>query len=102
MKLLVISVKMLTLEQYKSPEMNALYQKFLSADPWIISKNLFREMSKKQEKQLPSPHVLAVEFYSPFFLLLSMSDGVECTETKEEIAKNYECYIDDFFQKYFS
>lgn len=94
--------KMLTLEQYKSPEMNALYQKVLVSGPMDYIENLFREMSKKQEKQLPSPHVLAVEFYSPFFLLLSMSDGVECTETKEKIAKNYECYIDDFFQKYFS
>ena len=94
--------KMLTLEQYKSPEMNALYQKVLVSGPMDYIENLFREMSKKQEKQLPSPHVLAVEFYSTFFLLLSMSDGVECTETKEEIAKNYECYIDDFFQKYFS
>ena len=89
--------KMLTLEQYKSPEMNALYQKVLVSGPMDYIENLFREMSKKQEKQLPSPHVLAVEFYSPFFLLLSMSDGVECTETKEEIAKNYECYIDESY-----
>jgi len=94
--------KMITLEQYKSPEMSALYQKVLVGGPLDYIENLFREISKKQEKVLPSPHALAVEFYSPFYLLLSMSDGVECTETKEEIAKSYECYIDDFFQKYFS
>ena len=64
--------------------------------------NLFREISKEQKKQLPSPHELAVEFYSPFYLLLSMSDGADCREKKEEIAQSYINYIDDFFQKYFS
>ena len=56
---------------------------------------------RDKRKQLPSPHALAVEFYSPFYLLLSMSDGVERKETKEEIAKSYECYIDDFLQRHF-
>ena len=64
--------------------------------------NLLCEMSKEQEKLLPSPHALAIEFYSPFYLLLSMSDGTDCKETKEEIAQRYMRYIDDFFQKYFS
>lgn len=94
--------KMLTLEQYKSPEMNALYQKVLVSGPLEYIENLLYEMSKGQEKLLPSPHALAIEFYSPFYLLLSMSDRVDCKETKEGIAKSYECYIDDFFQRYFS
>ncbi len=94
--------KMITLEQYKSPEMSALYQKVLVSGPLDYIENLLREISKKQEKLLPSPHALAVEFYSPFYLLLSMSDGVDCKEKKDEIAKSYMYYIDDFFQKYFS
>jgi len=94
--------KMITLEQYKSPEMNALYQKVLVSGPLDYIENLFREISKKQGKRLPSPHALAVEFYSPFYLLLSMSDGVDCKEKKDEIAKSYVHYIDDFFQKYFT
>lgn len=94
--------KLLTLEQYKSPEMSALYQKVLVSGPLEYIEDLLREMLNGQEQQLPSPHALAVELYSPFYLLLSMSDGVDCKETKEEIAKSYECYIDDFFQRYFS
>lgn len=94
--------KMLTLEQYKSPEMNALYQKVLVSGPFDYIENLLCEMAKKQKKPLPSPHALAVEFYSPFYLLLGMSDGTDCKEKKEEIAKNYVSCIDDFFQKYFS
>jgi len=94
--------KMLTLEQYKSPEMNALYQKVLASGPLEYIENLLYEMSNGQDKQPPFLHALAIEFYSPFYLLLSMSDGVECKETKEEIAKCYECYIDDFFQRHFS
>ena len=94
--------KMLTLEQYKSPEMNALYQKVLVGGPMDYIENLLREISKKQKKQLPSPHALAGEFYSPFYLLLSRSDGADCKEKNEEIAQSYIHYIDDFFQKYFS
>ena len=94
--------KMLTLEQYKSSEMSALYQKVLVSGPIDYIENLFREISKKQKKQLPSPHALAVEFYSPFYLLLSMSDGADCKKKKEEIAQSYIYYIDEFFQKYFS
>lgn len=94
--------RMLTLEQYKAPEMSTLYQKVLVSGPMDYIENLFCEISKKQKKQLPSPHVLAVEFYSPFYLLLSMSDGANCREKKEEIAQSYIHYIDDFFQKYFS
>ena len=58
--------KMLTLEQYKSPEMSALYQKVLVSGPLEYVERLLCEMSEGREKQLPSPHVLAVEFYSPF------------------------------------
>ena len=94
--------RMLTLEQYKAPEMSTLYQKVLVSGPMDYIENLFREISKKQKRQLPSPHVLAVEFYSPFYLLLSMSDGADCREKKEEIAQSYIHYIDDFIQKYFS
>lgn len=94
--------KMLTLEQYKSPEMNALYQKVLVSGPLEYIENLLCEMLKGQGKEMLSPHALAIEFYAPFYLLLGMSDGVDCKETKEEIIKRYECYIDDFFQKYFS
>ena len=80
--------------------MSALYQKVLVSGPLeYIEESLLREMLNGQEQQLPSPHALAVELYSPFYLLLSMSDGVDCKETKEEIAKSYECYIDDFFLK---
>ncbi|MBC5690478.1 helix-turn-helix transcriptional regulator [Mediterraneibacter sp. NSJ-55] len=94
--------KMLTLEQYKSSEMNDLYQKVLVSGPLDYIENLFRELSKEQEKRLPSSHALAVEFYAPFYLLLSLSDGADCKEKKDEIAKSYVCYINDFFQKYFA
>lgn len=79
--------KMLTLEQYKSPEMNSLYQKVFVSGPLEYIENLFYEMSKEQEIPMPSPHALALEFYAPFYLYLSMSDGVDCKETKEKLPK---------------
>lgn len=94
--------KMLTLEQYKSPEMNALYQKVIVSGPLDYIENLLREMSKERNEHLPSHHALAIEFYSPFYMLLSMSDAAEGKEEKDEIAQSYVRYMNAFFQKYFS
>lgn len=94
--------KMLTLEQYKAPEMNALYQKVLVSGPLDYIENLLREMSKERNEHLPSHHALAIEFYSPFYMLLSMSDAAEGKEEKDEIAQSYVRYMNAFFQKYFS
>jgi len=69
--------------------------------------------SVAREKYLP---VAAVEFVpefqvypphpgnrkAPFYLLLSMSDGADSKEKKDEIARSYVYYIDEFFRKYFS
>ena len=74
--------KMLTLEQYKSPEMSALYQKVLVSGPLEYIENLFREISRKQKKELPSPHALAVEFYEHFYFLLIMSEGADFKHKK--------------------
>ena len=46
MKWHVISVKMLTLEQYRDPEMTALYHKVMTQGPIDYIENLIREMMK--------------------------------------------------------
>ena len=102
MKLLVIFRKNAYSGTIQISGNECFISKILVSGPLEYIENLLCEMSKEQEKLLPSPHALAIEFYSPFYLLLSMSDGTDCKETKEEIAQRYMRYIDDFFQKYFS
>ena len=56
MKLLVIFVKMLTLEQYKSPEMSALYQKVLVSGPLEYIENFtLRDVKRTGETAALSP-----------------------------------------------
>ncbi len=66
--------KMLTLEQYKTPEMNTLYQDCIVSGPIKYLENLFSEMIKKGILKKIGAKQLAIEFYAPFFLLISTSD----------------------------
>ncbi|MGN0114469.1 MAG: TetR/AcrR family transcriptional regulator [Acutalibacteraceae bacterium] len=65
--------KMLTLEQYRSPEIGRLYQQYLASGPMMYMTDIFAEYvdSKSQAMQL------ALEFYGAFFLLYSAYDGAE-------------------------
>lgn len=94
--------KMLTLEQYKSEEMNELYQKVFVSGPLDYIEKLLNEMVKNRTDHLLSPKSLAIELFSPFYLFLSMSDAAYQRKEKEEIAKYYMAYIDTFFKKYLS
>lgn len=63
--------RMLTLEQYRDPEMGRLYQHYLADGPITYMTQLFRQMtdSDAQARQL------ALAFYGPLYLLYSLSDG---------------------------
>ena len=61
--------RMLTLEQFRSAEMGALYQQYLPAGPVGYMADLFAGLG------LPRPREAAVEFYAPMYLLISAYDG---------------------------
>ena len=63
--------RMLTVEQYRSPEMARLYQQYLAAGPMGYVADLFRGLG------LPDPERRAASFYGPMFLLYSVYDGAE-------------------------
>ncbi|MDO4453856.1 MAG: helix-turn-helix domain-containing protein [Eubacteriales bacterium] len=92
--------KMLTLEQYKTVEMNDLYQKVMTSGPLNYIEHLLCEMMKDKEQIPHSSRQMAVEFYAPFHLLLSISDAVPQKEEKEKLAEEYVRYMDQFFEKY--
>jgi len=63
--------RMLTLEQYRSAEMAALYQQYLAAGPMHYVADLFASLG------ISEPLRAAAAFYGPMFLLYSVYDGAE-------------------------
>lgn len=61
--------KMLTIEQYRSEEMNQLYQQYLASGPLGYVTDLFGSLD------IRNPQQEAVAFYAPMFLLYSVYDG---------------------------
>ncbi len=60
--------RMLTLEQYRSPEMGALYQQYFGRGVLEYLTDLFRENGSAE------PEAEALQFYAPFYLLLNQYD----------------------------
>lgn len=88
--------KMLILEQYRNPEIAELYQKCLVSGPASYIEDLFREMMERGIWDKSDPKQLALEFYAPFYLLLSISDALP--ENKEP-AKLLTVHIERFIEK---
>ncbi len=63
--------KMLTLEQFRDPEMAGLYGQYLVSGPLGYMTDLFAAAGR------PDPRREAAEFYAPMFFLYSLYDGAE-------------------------
>ena len=61
--------KMLTIEQFRSEEMQNLYQQYLVSGPTEYVKDLFKSM------EIKNPEENAVKFYANMFFCYSMYDG---------------------------
>lgn len=83
--------KMLTLEQFRNEEMQALYQQYLVAGPVSYVKDLFESIGIEDADKK------AIMFYSTMFFYYSLYDGAD---QKEEIKEQFEAAIDDSV-KYF-
>lgn len=81
--------KMLTLEQYRNAEMAQLYSDCIVEGPVAYMEDLFRELIKKGVLKRENPGMLAIEFYAPLFLLISMSDKTGENEDYIEIIRNH-------------
>lgn len=92
--------KMLTLEQYRNPEMTKLYQKVLTGGPVAFMETLFYEMMEQGTLRSGSPEQMAIEFYAPFYLLLNLSDAARDKEEKDKIKNLFLTHIDCFTEKY--
>ena len=81
--------KMLTLEQYRSPELAQLYQSCLATGPLEYMAAIFRKLTDSDEEAMQ----LALEFYGPMYLLYGVYDGAK---EKEAVAPLLAAHIDRF------
>ena len=86
--------KMLTLEQYRSPEMSKLYQKYLAKGPLQYMETIFSGIVDNSEEAKQ----LAINFYGPIFLLYSIYD---ISENKQEVIKQLDAHVERFSKQYF-
>ena len=82
--------KMLTIEQFRSEEMQNLYQQYLASGPAEYVKDLFKNMKIK------NPEENAVKFYANMFFYYSVYDGAE---DKSHVIKLLEEHMDHFLQE---
>ena len=85
--------KMLTLEQYRSPEMSQLFQQYLASGPMEYLKDLFSSMLGDQAEA----EQLAVRFYAPMFFLYSVYDG---TENQKAVSEMLFQHLDEFTREW--
>ena len=77
--------KMLTLEQYRDPEMARLYQDYLAGGPVEYMASVFRSAANSDAEA----RQLALEFYGPMFLLYSVYDGAADKRATMQMLKDH-------------
>ena len=82
--------KMLTIEQFRSEEMQNLYQQYLVSGPAEYVKDLFKNMKIK------NPEENAVKFYANMFFYYSMYDG---SADKAKVKCQFEHMLDKIVEE---
>ena len=82
--------KMLTIEQFRSEEMQNLYQQYLASGPAEYVKDLFKNM------KINNPEENAVKFYANMFFYYSMYDGAA---DKEKAKCQFEQMLDKIVEE---
>lgn len=74
--------RMLTIEQYNSSDVSALYKKIFTVDSIDYQTEVFRQLIACGAFKPNDPQIVAVSFYSPIFLLLARYDNDEAHEAE--------------------
>ena len=82
--------KMLTIEQFRSEEMQNLYQQYLVSGPAEYVKDLFKNM------EIKNPEETAVKFYANMFFYYSMYDGAA---DKSKVKYQFEHMLDKIVEE---
>lgn len=66
--------KMLTIEQFADPELAELFTKQYSDDPLSYQSAMFAMLSANGVLKEENPDVMALQFYSPLFMIMTICD----------------------------
>ena len=83
--------KMLTIEQFRSEEMQKLYQQYLAAGPAFYVKDLFESMG------IADPAEKAVRLYAMMYFYYSVYDGAE---DKKQVKGKFEQALNHMVQEF--
>lgn len=87
--------KLLIIEQFNNPTLSALYQKIFITDMLNYESKLFAWLMDHNILIKADPYILALQFYSPIFLLLYNEDkinGSDYTNVKKHIVQFKDTY----------
>ena len=87
--------RMLTLEQYRSPEMSRLYQQYLAGGPLGYMTDIFSEAAGGRSDAAEC----ALAFYAPFFMLYSLYDAAEGDGERSKVLEAADRHIDGFIDR---
>jgi AcrR family transcriptional regulator len=87
--------RMLTLEQYRDPEMAALLNRYLAGGVIDHTEDLMREAIAFTGHKDKDVKVLAIEYFAPIYLMMNLYDNAR---DKKAIAKMVEKHIDYFME----
>jgi AcrR family transcriptional regulator len=87
--------RMLTLEQYRNPEMAALLNRYLTGGVIDYTEDLIRGAIAKTGLKDKDAKVLAVEYFAPIYMMMNLYDNAK---DKNAIVKMVEKHIDYFME----
>lgn len=92
--------KMLSIERFKNPQMNKIFCDLYIEAPINNQTQIFKELkSQKYISQKIDPHTTAMQYFSPFILLMNLYDA---NPTNEKTAiKEIEKHVNQFIKHYF-
>ena len=90
--------RMITLEQFKTPEMTKLYQDVICAGPVQYTKDIFTELGKQGKLNQAAldmgPEILAIQLFAPLAFVIQLYDGgmssIVLKEHLKKITKDFE------------
>jgi AcrR family transcriptional regulator len=87
--------RMLTLEQYRNPEMAALLNRYLTGGVIDYTEELMRGAIAATGYRDKDVKVLAIEYFAPIYLMMNLYDNAK---DKKAIVKMVETHIDYFME----
>lgn len=90
--------KMLTVEQYKNPMASKLYVEQYIDSPLSFQSVIFEMFMKQNYMKTANPKIVAMHFYAPIFLMLSLCDN--CPDRESEALEQIRQHIIQFSRFY--